>query len=57
MRNNEAFVGFHEGEFWKFKCSYKYKPGEVDRYRYVLASIPLCPLYFVQYEKDAIMDG
>jgi len=29
------FTGFHEGEFWKFKCSYKYKLGEVDRFEYV----------------------
>ncbi|KAJ2920889.1 hypothetical protein H1R20_g16202, partial [Candolleomyces eurysporus] len=27
-----VFVGLHEGEFWKFKCSYKYKVGEVDQY-------------------------
>jgi len=26
------FVGFREGEFWKFKCTYKYKLKEVDRY-------------------------
>lgn len=30
------FVGLHEGDFWKFKCSYKYKLGEVDKYRSVL---------------------
>ena len=30
-----VFVGLHEGEFWKFKCSYKYKVGEVDQYRLV----------------------
>lgn len=30
----EIFVGFHEGDFWKFKCSYKYKLGKVDEYRY-----------------------
>ena len=29
-----AFVGFREGEFWQFKCSYKYKLGEVDKYEY-----------------------
>jgi len=26
------FVGLTEGEFWNFKCSYKYKLGEVDKY-------------------------
>ncbi|RPD66378.1 skeletal muscle/kidney enriched inositol 5-phosphatase [Lentinus tigrinus ALCF2SS1-7] len=26
------FQCFHEGEFWRFKCSYKYKLGEVDKY-------------------------
>lgn len=29
----EIFIGFHEGDFWKFKCSYKYKLGKVDEYR------------------------
>lgn len=33
-QKGSAFVGFREGEFWKFKCSYKYKLGEVDRYEY-----------------------
>ncbi|KAH9930704.1 skeletal muscle/kidney enriched inositol 5-phosphatase [Fomitopsis serialis] len=27
-----CFVGLREGEFWKFKCSYKYKLGEVNTY-------------------------
>lgn len=27
-----VFVGLREGDFWKFKCSYKYKLGEVDKY-------------------------
>ncbi|KAI0699673.1 Endonuclease/exonuclease/phosphatase [Cytidiella melzeri] len=31
-QNCSAFVGLREGEFWKFKCSYKYKLGEVDKY-------------------------
>ncbi|KAF8201796.1 inositol polyphosphate phosphatase [Pholiota molesta] len=31
-RKGTVFVGLHEGEFWKFKCSYKYKIGEVDKY-------------------------
>ncbi|OCH93391.1 skeletal muscle/kidney enriched inositol 5-phosphatase [Obba rivulosa] len=26
------FAGLREGEFWKFKCSYKYKLGQADRY-------------------------
>ena len=30
-----VFVGFREGEFWRFKCTYKYKLHEVDRYKYV----------------------
>ena len=29
------FHGFREGEFWRFKCSYKYRLGEVDHYEYV----------------------
>ncbi|KAJ7120487.1 Endonuclease/exonuclease/phosphatase [Mycena crocata] len=28
----KAFVGLREGEFWRFKCSYKYHLGEVDKY-------------------------
>ena len=35
-RKGETFVGLREGEFWKFKCSYKCTIGEVDQYRYVL---------------------
>ncbi|KAF5373854.1 hypothetical protein D9758_000676 [Tetrapyrgos nigripes] len=31
-RKNTIFVGLREGEFWKFKCSYKYKLGAVDTY-------------------------
>lgn len=27
-----AFLGLREGEFWRFKCSYKYLLGEVDKY-------------------------
>jgi len=34
-RKGNVFVGLHEGDFWKFKCSYKYKLGEVDKYRLV----------------------
>ncbi|KAG7092715.1 hypothetical protein E1B28_009045 [Marasmius oreades] len=32
QRKGTAFVGLREGEFWKFKCSYKYKLGAVDEY-------------------------
>ena len=35
-RNRRAFIGLREGEFWRFKCSYKYKLGEVDKYECVL---------------------
>jgi len=31
-RKGTIFVGLHEGDFWKFKCSYKYHLGEVDQY-------------------------
>ncbi|KAF7796703.1 hypothetical protein EIP86_007886 [Pleurotus ostreatoroseus] len=31
-QKGSAFVGLREGEFWRFKCSYKYKLGEVDKY-------------------------
>ncbi|PPQ81227.1 hypothetical protein CVT25_015751 [Psilocybe cyanescens] len=31
-RRGTVFAGLHEGDFWKFKCSYKYKLGEVDKY-------------------------
>lgn len=34
-RKGTIFVGLHEGDFWKFKCSYKYHLGEVDQYRYI----------------------
>lgn len=32
-RKGTVFIALHEGDFWKFKCSYKYKPGAVDKYR------------------------
>ena len=32
-RKGNIFAGLREGDFWKFKCSYKYKLGEVDKYR------------------------
>ncbi|KAI0072773.1 skeletal muscle/kidney enriched inositol 5-phosphatase [Panus rudis PR-1116 ss-1] len=31
-QKSRIFVGLREGEFWRFKCTYKYKLGEVDRY-------------------------
>ncbi|KAI0301999.1 inositol polyphosphate phosphatase [Russula brevipes] len=31
-RKCTVFHGFREGEFWAFKCSYKFKIGEVDKY-------------------------
>lgn len=27
-----AFVGLREGQFWKFKCTYKHQLGEVEKY-------------------------
>lgn len=32
-RKGTVFVGLREGDFWKFKCSYKYELNEVDTYR------------------------
>ena len=40
-RKGTVFVGLREGEFWKFKCSYKYHLGEVDKYRWVHLKLPL----------------
>ncbi|KAJ3527448.1 hypothetical protein NM688_g8125 [Phlebia brevispora] len=31
-QKGSGFVGMREGEFWKFKCSYKYQLEEVDKY-------------------------
>ncbi|TFK42443.1 Endonuclease/exonuclease/phosphatase [Crucibulum laeve] len=31
-RKRNIFIGLREGDFWKFKCSYKYKLGKVDEY-------------------------
>lgn len=33
-RKGTVFIGLREGEFWRFKCSYKYHLGEVDKYRF-----------------------
>lgn len=41
-RKGNIFVGLREGDFWKFKCSYKYKLGEVDKYRYVFGWLGHC---------------
>lgn len=32
-QKGSVLVGLREGDFWKFKCSYKYQLGEVDKYR------------------------
>lgn len=39
-RRGSVFVGLHEGEFWRFKCSYKYQLGEVDKYWSVFFQSP-----------------
>ena len=39
-RKGNIFIGLREGEFWKFKCSFKYELGEVDKYRYVPSAPP-----------------
>lgn len=31
-RKRSIFVGLREGEFWQFKCSYKYRLNAVDHY-------------------------
>lgn len=31
-RKGTVFVGLREGDFWRFKCSYKYQLGAVDTY-------------------------
>ncbi|PFH54227.1 hypothetical protein AMATHDRAFT_72735 [Amanita thiersii Skay4041] len=33
-RKGTIFVGLREAEFWKFKCSYKYRLGGIDKYDY-----------------------
>ena len=38
---------FREGEFWKFKCSYKYKLGEVDKYECAISSNRVSVLSFI----------
>lgn len=37
-RKGSVLVGLREGDFWKFKCSYKCQIGEVDKYRCVFAA-------------------
>ncbi len=34
-----VFQGLREGEFWRFKCSYKYRLGQVDEYECVRTSV------------------
>jgi hypothetical protein len=34
-KKGTTFIGLREGNFWNFKCSYKYVLGEVDEYRYL----------------------
>lgn len=33
-KKGNVFIGLREGDFWTFKCTYKYRLKEVDRYRY-----------------------
>jgi len=40
-RKGTVFIGLREGPFWTFKCTYKYKLGEVDQYEYVIYPSPL----------------
>ena len=32
-KKGTVFAGLREGEFWKFKCTYKYRIKEIDKYR------------------------
>jgi len=48
-RKGTVFVGLREGDFWKFKCSYKYKLGEVDKYRYVFFSYSEFLLFLIKF--------
>lgn len=41
QRKGNVLVGLREGEFWKFKCTYKYQPGQVDQYRSLDAYLPI----------------
>jgi hypothetical protein len=57
-RKGNVFVGLREGEFWKFKCSYKYHLGEVDKYRFVwLYHLPSNMLKYHQRTTDSFLDG
>lgn len=31
-QKGSIFIGMKEGDFWRFKCSYKYQLGQVDKY-------------------------
>lgn len=37
-RKRSVFIGFREGEFWQFKCSYKYRLNAVDHYEWAAPS-------------------
>lgn len=62
QQKGTVFIGFHEGEFWKFKCSYKYKLGQVDKYRSVFPFLTLgaqgcmTETIFPKCEKGAFLD-
>lgn len=42
-RKCTVFQGLRESDFWAFKCSYKFRIGEVDKYRFVLS--PQCAVH------------
>lgn len=46
-----CFVGFREGEFWKFKCSYKYKLGEVETYECVPSPCSVLHVLIAMYSR------
>lgn len=57
-KKGNVLFGLREGEFWKFKCSYKYELGEVDRYRcVVLAFRPMIFLWMsMQWKTNTVVD-
>jgi hypothetical protein len=53
-----TMIALREGEFWKFKCSYKYRMGEVDKYKYVRIVCRKASLTgYLQREENTVMDG
>jgi hypothetical protein len=42
-RKRTVLQGLREGDFWAFKCSYKFRIGEVDKYRFVPS--PKCAIH------------